>query len=76
MDNPIACKSGARDVMVEILAGGDVAAGREDGGGRRTDENTDVTVGEEPVGSVMGQVRDEKGGLRESRIRFGGGRTF
>lgn len=62
--------------MVEILAGGAVAAGREDGGGRGTDEDADLTVGEEPVCSVMGQVRDETGGLRGWSLGMEEGRTF
>ena len=50
--------------MVEILAGGAVAAGRENSGGCGTDEEADLTVREECICSAIGQVRDEKGGWR------------
>lgn len=64
LDNPIACEPGTRDAVVEILAGGAVAAGRKDGRGRGTDKDADLTVGEEPVCSVTEQVKDETGNLR------------
>ena len=64
LDDPIACEPGARDAMVEILAGSDVAARREGDIGRGTDEDADLTVVEECVRSVIRQVRDETGGSR------------
>ena len=70
LDNPIACEPRARDAAVKILADGAVAAGREDGGGRRTDEDADLTVGEEPVCSIIGQVRDETWDFDKTRVRI------
>ena len=40
--------------MVEILAGSAVTGGGEDGGGCGTDEDTDHTVRQDRICSVMG----------------------
>lgn len=65
---PIACESGARDAMVENPAGGAVAAGRENGRGRGTDEHADLTVSQEPVCSMVGQVGDKTRDLMGWRV--------
>ncbi len=44
LDNPIACESGARDAVVDIWAGGAVAARRQDGRGRGTNKGADLTM--------------------------------
>lgn len=53
LDDPIARESGARDTVVEILAGGLVAARRKHGGGRGTDEGADLTVVDEFIYSTI-----------------------
>lgn len=66
LDNPVAREFGARDAVVEILAGGAVAARRKDGGGRGTDKGADLTVVEVPVYSAI------KSEAREGNSGHGG----
>ncbi len=41
LDDPIACEFGARDAVVEIVAGEAIAARRKESGGRGKDEDAD-----------------------------------